>query len=362
MIIATVFLFPKSGNKQSVVYKEGEVSRQNLSSYYSYDGYIEAGKSQSVYAKTVGTIQSIPVTMGQMVEEGDLLVSYDNNSSASLAQAQASLSSTQLSYNTAKTNSSRMAELYAIGAISTEEYESAQNSVSSAQIQLSSAQTSYSAAAESAAEENIYAKFVGMVVYINADEGDDVNSGTEVMKVISYDDLEINISIDEYDMASLSEGQKATVTVNSTGEVVQGEVSQLSRQATVTNGVSYFSGVISVEPSQSLSVGVSVEVTINISDAKNVLCVPVGCIQYDENDATYVFDKNMEAQYVELGISTALYVEILSGLNEGDIVMEAIISSDSTNADGSDFSFPRPGMDGGNQKTPQDNEAQQVPQ
>ncbi len=345
-VAAIVFLLPEPDSSATVTYQEAQVSKQNLSSFYSYDGYIEAGKSQTVYAKAVGTVESIPVAMGQMVAEGDLLVSYDNDSSTSLSQAQASLSSAQLSYNTASTNASRMAELYKIGAISTEEYESAQNSLASAKIQLSQSQTSYSSAAESAAEENVYAKFAGMVVYINVDEGDDVTSGTDVMKVISYDDLEINISIDEYDMASLTEGQKAIITVNSTGEVVEGEVSELSRQATVTNGVSYFSGVISVAPSETLSVGVSVEVSITISDAENVLSVPVSCIQYDQSNATYVFDENMESRYVEVGTSNALYAEIVSGLEEGDVVMEPVINN-STAEEEESISIGMPGMGGG---------------
>ena len=333
IIIAIIALSKKKTSGVKTSYVDTTATMQDLSTYYSYDGNITSGRTQNVYATAVGTVEAIPVSTGEMVKQGDLIAYIDYDSSSNLSSA-------QLSYSSAKKNYDRMKELYEIDAISLSELESAKNSLDNAGISLSNA-------AGKADNESIYAKFDGMVVSIPATEGDEVKSGDTIMTVISYDNLQVEVSIDEYDIAEIKDGQEATITVNSTGNVYKGYVKEISRQASVSNGVSYFSAIVAIENDESLSVGLSVEVNISISNTGSVLAVPVSCVQYDEERTPYVLDEKNNKISVETGATNGIYIEIKSGLIEGQTVKQLVITGSGSEESSGGASFMMgPGMGG----------------
>lgn len=350
IVIAAVIVLGKKGDGNTVVYSEAEVTRGDIASYYSFDGYISAGKSQTVYSTGVMTVENIYVSVGDTVSEGDILISYENDDSTTMIQAQASLSSAQMQVNTAKSSLERVTALYEKGGVSTQEYEQAQNSYESAQIQFTQAQASYQSAMERMEDYEVTSKLSGTVISVSVKEGDDITSGTEVMEIVNYDDLEIDITIDEYDMADLELGQEATITVNSTGEVVKGHISELSKKATTVNGVSYFSGTVSIDnATDTLSVGTSVEITITNSSVSDVLTIPVAAVQYDAELGTCVRmkgDAEDKLTPVEIGATNGILAEVKSGVEEGDVVMTASYANESEES--GDNMMMAPGMSGGN--------------
>lgn len=342
---ASIFALAGKDDKGKLTYEEAEAAMQDISSYYSFDGVISSAETQTVYTPNLMTVDELYVSVGDLVEEGDLLVTYKQENSTALLQAQTSLSSAQLNLTTAKNNLDRIAALYEKGGVSMEEYESAQNSYTTAQLNLTQAQANYQSTEDSLEDYSVYAKVSGMVVSVSADSGEELNSGSEVMEIISYEDLEIEITIDEYDMSELSEGQEALITINSTGEQVSGYISELSRKATVQNGISYFSGTVKLnEGSDSVSVGTSAEVKITTSDAGEVLAVPVGAVQFNEELGAYVLVKDgskMTETAVETGESNGIFVEILSGIKEGTVVM--VPTYNNTSDENTDMSGGMPG-------------------
>lgn len=328
-------------SEEEVTYTEATAKKQNISTYYSYDGNIEAGKSQIVYSTGVYTVKNLDVKVGDTVEEGQILVEYDNDSQNNVSSAKSSLSLAQISLNSAKTDLERMEELYAIGGISKQEYEKAQDGLATAQIQLEQSQANYDTAIENQNDFIVKSKISGEVISVSADEGDELKSGDQVLEIVSYDSLEVPIVIDEYDMKKLQEGMEAIVTISSTGKRVNGAITELSKKATVSEGVSYFDGTISLESAEDINVGMSVEITVIISNVENVIAVPMEAIQYDEEYKTFVYLKDMTKQYVEVGENNGILVEIKSGLSDDDIVMVASKSESTTG------NVMMPGMGGG---------------
>ncbi len=337
LVIAAVLLLGKGEKGNTITYSEATAEKGDISSYYSVDGYITAGKSQTVYSTGVMTVENIYVSVGDEVSEGDMLISYENDDSTTMIQAQASLSSAQMQVNTAKSSLDRITALYEKGGVSTQEYEQAQNSYASAQIQLTQAQASYQSAAERMEDYDVTAKISGTVIAVSVKDGDDLTSGTEVMEIVNYDELEIDITIDEYDMADMKVGQEATITVNSTGEVVKGHVAELSKKATTVNGVSYFSGTVSIDDApDTLSVGTSVEVIVTTANVSDVLTIPVGAVVYDAEQGTCVRlkgDAEDKLTPVEIGATNGILAEVKSGLSDGDVVMVASYANESDDSD-----------------------------
>lgn len=324
LVVVIVSVFALNGSS-TPVFAESSVTIQDIRTYYSYEGNIEATNSQTVYATTMYNIKDMAVSEGDMVVEGQLLFTLDNdNIDTSIAQAQASLNSAQLAVNDAQINASRMSALYQEGAISTLEYEQANSSLSNAKTQLSQAQASYQSVMNQKNDTREYAKTSGEVIEICVEENESLTIGTKIMEIIDYTTLEVGVKVDEYDLGALSLGMKTEVLVNALGETVTGTVTKISQKAEVVNGVSYFPTIVTFDDPQGLRVGMSVEVRILAQNAENVLTVPVAAIQY-EAKKPFVECKNESGEtikkYVEIGISNGTYVEIISGIEEGDIVM-----------------------------------------
>ena len=163
----------------------------------------------------------------------------------------------------------------------------------------------------------------GEVLDIYVSENEQIMAGSMIMEIVDYSNLQISIKVDEYDLSAIKEDVEATVTIHALDKDVTGTVVEVSKEGTYVNGVAYFDAVISIPADDDIRVGMSTEATILNQSTSEALILPMTTIQYDNDDAPFVYIKNdsgLDTVYVELGITDGLDVEILSGLNEGDAV------------------------------------------
>lgn len=328
---------PKATEKVSTT--EAKATLQDISTYYSYEGNIEAAESQIVYAPNMYAVKKFYVAEGNQVTKGQVLLDYDDkNINSTVTSAQASLSTAQLAVNTASINTSRLAVLYNDGAVSKQEYEGAVSSLANAKNQLIQSQANYQSAMNQKDETRETAKVNGEVIEVDVDEYESITTGTKILEIVNYDTLQVSVKVDEYDVGFLAVGQQAEITVNSLSETVKGTVTKISKKADVVNGVSYFPTIITFDKSDKLRVGMSVEAKITVSSAKNVITVPYDAVQFDASNKTFVQYKDSKGDlnraYVELGINNGELVEIKSGLKEGTTVMVPVASASSNTSAG----------------------------
>lgn len=76
-------------------------------------------------------------------------------------------------------------------------------------------------------------------------------------------------------------------------------------------------------PDDQIIIGVSAKATLNVAEAKNVLCLSNEVVNTGtEGDFVYVIENGVvKKKNVELGISSNNSVEVKSGLKEGDVVV-----------------------------------------
>ena len=307
-------------------YAEETVKVQNLETYHSYEGNIEAKDAQTIYAAGISTIKKTYVNEGDYVKKGDLLYELEgDNAESKLTQAQASVTSANVSLQDAKTNLDRMTELYQAGAVPQADYEKAKSNYEVSAAQLTQAQANYDAAKKDADDLKVYAEIGGEVSDINVEENDSVISGTEIMDVINYDRLIVKIKVDEFDLAAVTVGEKAAVTVTALNKEVDGTVSDISKKAEVVNGVSYFSAEVALAPNEALKVGLSTEIKIHDQNAENTVTVSMNALHFNENNEPYVLvrdpDGKAVSKTVTVGMNDGRYVEIKEGLKAGDTVL-----------------------------------------
>ena len=139
--------------------------------------------------------------------------------------------------------------------------------------------------------------------------------------------MTITIGIDETDILALEEGQEAEITVGSVGdEVYSGTVTEISKVADTSTGVTQYSAEVQLERAAGMLAGMTAEVDIKIEGTENALIIPVDALRQTSTGA-YVFTTYDEEtkQYggrvdVVAGMQNDDYAEILSGLKEGDTV------------------------------------------
>ena len=139
--------------------------------------------------------------------------------------------------------------------------------------------------------------------------------------------MAITISVDEMDILSLSEGQEATVTIDSIGEdSYEGVVAEVNTTASSDSGVTSYSATIHIDKTEEMLSGMSASVVITIEGNDNALLIPVDAL-HQTNATAYVYTEYDEStgqfsgmQEVTIGLSNSNYVEITDGLSEGDTV------------------------------------------
>ena len=164
--------------------------------------------------------------------------------------------------------------------------------------------------------------------------------------------MEVSISVDETNILSLETGQTAQITVSSIGdETYYGEVTEINKTATSSSGVTRYSAVITLNKEEEMLSGMTAKVVINIKGIENALIIPADAL-HQTSSTSYVYtsyDSELGTfggiVEVEAGISNNDYVEIISGLNEGDTVYYVESEDDPFAAMG--FGGGMPGGQGG---------------
>ena len=164
-------------------------------------------------------------------------------------------------------------------------------------------------------------------VLYNTATSSTTTESTAVLTLYPDVSMTIAISIDETDILALEEGQEAEITVSSVGdEVYSGVVTEISKVADTSTGVTQYSAEIQLEKAAGMLAGMTADVDIKIEGAENALIIPVDALR-QTSAGSYVFTAYDEEtkQYggrvdVVAGMQNDDYAEILSGLQEGDTV------------------------------------------
>ena len=170
--------------------------------------------------------------------------------------------------------------------------------------------------------------------------------------------MTVSVSIDETDILSLSVGQKVDVSVTSiSDETFKGEITAIDRTGTSSNGVTTYTASIQIEKVEGMLAGMSASANISITSVENALIIPVDALNKTSSTA-YVYTTYDEENdtfggmtEVEYGISNSNYVEIKSGLKEGETVYykeKTTYNFQMPGGFGGGNSFPGGGSSGGN--------------
>ncbi|MCF7820755.1 MAG: efflux RND transporter periplasmic adaptor subunit [Candidatus Pacebacteria bacterium] len=197
--------------------------------------------------------------------------------------------------------------------------------LAAAKSQLTSATTNLNKAKLELDKATLYSPIDGEIALLNYKAGDIImtSENKPVAVIINNNTLFIEANIEEADISKLKVGQKAYITFDALDELkIEGEVSFMSLTSETSNNgiVTYLVKVLFNKEDYPIREGMTAYVDFVISETEDVLTVPVSAIK-NINGSPSVQLLNGEWQAVSSGFTDGKYVEIISGLNQGDIVV-----------------------------------------
>ena len=154
--------------------------------------------------------------------------------------------------------------------------------------------------------------------------GDYVTAGASLAAILDPASFELRIQVDEYDIQSIAIGQTFEVYIPATEENVQATVSHIGKTAVQTGSTTYYEVALTAELSENVLPGMQIEATMTREKIENALLLRMDALQYDTNGRVYAAkegaDGKLSSVELTLGINDGVYVQVLSGLQEGDTV------------------------------------------
>ena len=155
-------------------------------------------------------------------------------------------------------------------------------------------------------------------------------------------------SVDELDIINVQVGQNADIAMDAlTDKTYAAVVSKVSQIGTPNGGVTVYNVTLTIDGDENLKFGMNGTATIRIEELNDVLLVPLTALNTSrgesyvwlQSDSAYADEPGVRTT-VETGLSDENYAQVLSGLNEGDVVLitrEASSSGTDSQSGGFDF-------------------------
>jgi RND family efflux transporter MFP subunit len=351
-----------AGKEESTpVVPVAKAGRSDLSRDIVLTAEFQPYQEVDVMAKVSGYVKSIQVDIGDRVREGQLLATLEipemadeaakasaltQSSDADIAAARDEIRRAEASRNMAHLSFTRIDDVAKKekGLVPQQEVDDAQAHDLEAEAQVAEANSRLNSALQkkrvAQAEEarlktmfqytSITAPFAGVVTKRYANTGSMIQAGTSsqtqampLVRLSQNNVLRLVLPVPESATPKIHVGETLDVKVSALGRTFPGRVARSA--GTLQMATRTMDTQVDVQnPSLTLVPGMYAEVNLNLDDRKGALTVPIDAIEGAGN-AAHVFvvrDSGVvQSVPVTVGLETAQKVEILNGLQLGDVVI-----------------------------------------
>ena len=305
----------KSGNKNLPLVSTIVVKDTLFNHYLELQGSVETKQNIVISPEYNGLLERIYVKEGQRVNKGQLLAKIDDGGiSQQLAQME-----TQLAL--AKTTFERRQRLWEQNIGSEIEY-------LQAKAQYEGQQNSVAQMRSQVGKTTIRAPFSGTIEDVIAEQGTVVASGqTQIMRLVSLEDMYIEAEIPEDYLTSVSENTPVTINFPILNKTVDSKVRQASNYISPSNRT-FRIEVAVPNKDKSIKPNLTARLKINDYTSEKALLIPLSVISENADGEQYVYIAEGEdtpvakRQIIETGRSQGQNIEVLSGLSNGDFVIK----------------------------------------
>lgn len=305
-------------------------------------GTIDPEVEIAVKSKIPGIVKALFVDAGSFVNVGDpLLEIRPDPTPLELAEAKRNVEMELIALDNSQNEYERAQQLKEKGFTSDKDFEIAQKQFEQAKVRLEMAQEKYALlekgkikTANSNIETIIKAPSSGFVLEKMINVGDPIvpltsyQPGTALFSVADMKKLIFKGTVDEIDVGKLKEGMEAEITIGALpGKPTNGLLDKISLKAKKEDNTTVFPVEIIVKPTegQVLRAGYSANANIIIQKKDSVLAIPERVVTFRNDSAFVHIPEGAEGKkevFIKTGLSDAIYIEVISGLEKGQEVLE----------------------------------------
>jgi len=363
-----------SENGNPLPVKVGKIERQNVKRVVFTNGNLDSENQQTFFSPVESTMMELNIKLGDRVKKGQILGRLDTMELARLHQqalsnlagkeadlAEALAGNDEQKYKEAeaayikdKNHRDRIKTLFAAGACSAEELETAestmQNSLTAYQKatirieqrvsakQIAALQTQVDLAHQEVAQTRerfelatLTAAFDGVAISVKAEAGNRVQEGSELVVLADDHFLQATAQVNEVDAGELQVGQTVNITCLALpGQTFVGTITSIGGAAVQEqgqNGSAVMKVPVSVQLKGDLSllkIGYNVNLSITTMEMQDVLVVPIEAVVEDNGQKqVWVLKEGiLELRSIETQRGNELQEIVISGLQEGEEVVK----------------------------------------
>ncbi len=346
--------------------RTAKVERKDITESIIASGIIQPEKEVKISSEVSGEIVELPVHEGQAIKKGQLLVRINpdlyqsayERAKAALSNALSALHQQKVRMQLAATEFKRNKQLFEKGIIAQAEYQQSETNYKvaraayqSAKFQVESARAGVKEAKDNLKRTEIYAPISGTLTRLNVEEGERVvgtkqMAGTEILRIADLDRMEVLTDVNENDIVKVQLNDSARVEIEAfPGRKFKGVVTEIANSAesqnTVTDQTVNFKVKIGIlkESYEDLlknkpagyspfRPGMTASVEIITNKKQNVLAVPIMAVTIrkdstdTERETVFLYeDGTARRRFVKTGIQDEENIEIIEGLEEGQVII-----------------------------------------
>ncbi len=302
----------RAGTAATITVEANKVKSVRMAQGLTAVGSLRSDESVTIRPEVAGRISEIAFREGQRVEKGATLIRFDTSvQRAEVAQADANL-------GLAKSRLDRSRDLFNKGFISTQARDEAESNFKVAQANFDLAQARLT-------KLDIKAPFSGIVGLRSVSIGDYVKDGQDIVNLEEIDPLKVDFKVPEIYLKQVAAGQSLQITLDGfPDQTFQGKVFAINPLVD-TNGRAIVIRAMVQNAGARLRPGMFARVRLLFAAERDSVVVPEQSIipVGDDHFLFKVVDGRAQRTKVEIGQRREGKVEILRGLEVGDMVVTA---------------------------------------
>ena len=348
-------------SKATQFYKKQETTPERLEVSIEASGVIEAISSVEIKSKASGEVLFLGAEIGDFVDRGFMLAQIDQRTANNIVdQTKSDLEAAKVRLLNAQSQYDRGIELHKQSSISDKEFEDIKENYAQAKSTLVRNEVSFENAKISLDDTEVKSPIDGTVISRPVEVGQVISSptsafgeGSILMMMADLSKVRVRALVDEIDVGKVKIGQSVSIKVAAYRDrEFIGTVSKIEPKAYIQQNVTTFPVLIDINNEDNLLlIGMNTDVVIQILDKNVSLSVPTMSLRTRKDIYTAAAILDIEKQtidnfltksvdgenfnsfivikdskqgpylsWVKVGVSDLYNVEVVEGLNEGDVV------------------------------------------
>ncbi len=313
----SMFLFSACGDEQveqknmEQIYKEEgipvkvkKLKKGSFKKELTYNTYLSGIKESAASAMVGGRIEKVLVKVGDFVKKDQVLITFPiDNPSAQYFQA-------KVAYENSKNTYERYKKLFDVGGISAQDLDNVKTQYEVNKANWDTIQKMV----------KVLAPISGYVTKIAVKESDNVRKETLLATIADLRKLKASIQVAEDEINDVIVGTKAIAVWQ--GNKIEGKVTQVD-MAMNPMTQSFNADIVFNNSDKRMKAGVTADITILGGESTDAITIErKNLIKKGDDYYAFIINGNKAVEKkVNIGKSSGIYTEVISGLNEGDLLI-----------------------------------------